>query len=50
MIKNLLKLVIIIVVVFCFVLLLMAGLCGDTVAATVLVIISVGGSIANGLI
>ena len=50
MIKNLLKLIFITAAIFCFVLLLMAGLCGDTVATIILLIISVGGMIFNGLI
>lgn len=47
--KNLFKLVITITAVFCFVLMLAAILCGDTIAAIVSLIIS-GGVIIYGRI
>lgn len=49
MIKNLLKLIITIAAVFCFVLLLAATLCGDTMAAIVTLFISGGLFIYGGL-
>lgn len=48
MIRNLLKLVIVSAAVFFAVFLFMAALCGDTVAAIIMVVISVGGMIFNG--
>lgn len=48
MAKNLLKLIIVTAAVFFTVFMFMAALCGDTVAAIILVIISLGGMIYNG--
>lgn len=48
MAKNLLKLIAVTAALFFTVFMLMAALCGDTVAAIILVVVSVGGMIFNG--